>query len=233
MTSGADSASLTYNKANQLTSLTVFSQTQTAAYDAFGWRIKVTNGTTPDIQQYDQTGALLERSGSDVKTNYVWLDGFPVAAIKPTTTPVISAIHTDQIGAQHKATSAAQAVVWSAYFTPFGIETASGSVQQDLALPGQFNVNGSNFPRNGYRDYSTQMGRYAESDLAGGAGGLNRFMFAGNNPLKNIDPWGLCPLNLPDCANPTLGPVEGSGANGRIWPAMMSAELPEGWAWAS
>jgi hypothetical protein len=25
----------------------------------------------------------------------------------------------------------------------------------------------------------------------------------------------------------------GSGANGRIWPAMMSAELPEGWAWAS
>jgi hypothetical protein len=23
---------------------------------------------------------------------------------------------------------------------------------------------------------------------------------------------------------------EGSGANGRIWPAMMSAELPEGWA---
>jgi len=26
---------------------------------------------------------------------------------------------------------------------------------------------------------------------------------------------------------------EGSGANGRIWPAMMSAELPEGWAWVS
>ena len=26
---------------------------------------------------------------------------------------------------------------------------------------------------------------------------------------------------------------KGSGANGRIWPAMMSAELPEGWAWAS
>jgi putative spermidine/putrescine transport system permease protein len=27
--------------------------------------------------------------------------------------------------------------------------------------------------------------------------------------------------------------LNGSGANGRIWPAMMSAELPEGWAWAS
>jgi TolB-like protein len=27
--------------------------------------------------------------------------------------------------------------------------------------------------------------------------------------------------------------AKGSGANGRIWPAMMSAELPEGWAWAS
>ena len=29
------------------------------------------------------------------------------------------------------------------------------------------------------------------------------------------------------------GLLFGSGANGRIWPAMMSAELPEGWAWAS
>ena len=29
------------------------------------------------------------------------------------------------------------------------------------------------------------------------------------------------------------GRPKGSGANGRIWPAMMSAELPEGWAWAS
>ena len=26
------------------------------------------------------------------------------------------------------------------------------------------------------------------------------------------------------------GACEGSGANVRIWPAMMSAELPEGWA---
>jgi hypothetical protein len=34
-----------------------------------------------------------------------------------------------------------------------------------------------------------------------------------------------CGVYLPD--------LEGSGANGRIWPAMMSAELPEGWAWAS
>jgi hypothetical protein len=29
------------------------------------------------------------------------------------------------------------------------------------------------------------------------------------------------------------GGDEGTGANGRIWPAKMSAELPEGWAWAS
>jgi nitroimidazol reductase NimA-like FMN-containing flavoprotein (pyridoxamine 5'-phosphate oxidase superfamily) len=30
--------------------------------------------------------------------------------------------------------------------------------------------------------------------------------------------------------NMTEGAPVGSGANGRIWPAMMSAELPEGWA---
>jgi hypothetical protein len=32
---------------------------------------------------------------------------------------------------------------------------------------------------------------------------------------------------------PFYGARQGSGANGRILPAMMSAELPEGWAWAS
>ena len=31
-------------------------------------------------------------------------------------------------------------------------------------------------------------------------------------------------------AGMTLGIKGGSGANGRIWPAMMSAELSEGWA---
>jgi hypothetical protein len=31
----------------------------------------------------------------------------------------------------------------------------------------------------------------------------------------------------------TRSSKKGSGANGRIWRAMMSAELPEGWAWAS
>jgi hypothetical protein len=34
-----------------------------------------------------------------------------------------------------------------------------------------------------------------------------------------------------DSNNPIYrGELGGSGANGRIWPAMISAELPEGWA---
>jgi transposase len=37
----------------------------------------------------------------------------------------------------------------------------------------------------------------------------------------------------PDRKKDGVGAADGSGANGRIWPAMMSAELPEGWAWAS
>ena len=36
-------------------------------------------------------------------------------------------------------------------------------------------------------------------------------------------------LMKPAVAETTVGRA-GSGANGRIWPAMMSAELPEGWA---
>ena len=38
---------------------------------------------------------------------------------------------------------------------------------------------------------------------------------------------GVDVLKVVDAPVPEPG---GSGANGRIWPAMMSAELPEGWA---
>ena len=46
--------------------------------------------------------------------------------------------------------------------------------------------------------------------------------------------WAIIGGERPNCRSLTSSsPTSGSGANGRIWPVMMSAELPEGWAWAS
>ena len=46
--------------------------------------------------------------------------------------------------------------------------------------------------------------------------------------LSGCESRSIAPRQKPSQLTPS-----GSGANGRIWPAMMSAELPEGWAWAS
>jgi RHS repeat-associated protein len=126
-----------------------------------------------------------------VVTNYVWMDGFPVAAIKPSGA-VISALHTDPLAAPVAATNAAKALVWSAWFTPFGGRTVvTTGPQQDLLRKGIFTINGSNVNRNGYRDFSFQSNVFTERDPIGLRGGLNGYVANRNNPLKFVDPWGL------------------------------------------
>jgi RHS repeat-associated protein len=44
---------------------------------------------------------------------------------------------------------------------------------------------------NYFRDYDAVTGRYVESDPIGLEGGLNTYLYAGANPLRNADPLGL------------------------------------------
>ncbi len=42
-----------------------------------------------------------------------------------------------------------------------------------------------------FRDYNSSLGRYVQSDPIGLSGGLNSYAYAGQNPLRFSDPWGL------------------------------------------
>jgi RHS repeat-associated protein len=225
MTTGPSTSTMTYNKAGQQATATVFGSTGTNIYDGFGWRVTAQTGTGPTITQtYDQAGHYLERSAHDVSTDYVWLDGLPVAAIKPSTTAVISALHTNNLGAPVKATSAAQASVWTAYYAPCGVAGVSGAtITQDLRYPGMVAVSGSNFLNNGYRDNLTQDCAYMEPDLIGQAGGTNRYTYAANNPLTNVDPRGLLPEPIELAVGAIMGGYAGYEAGKKAPTAMARA----------
>lgn len=219
------SNTMTYNKANQLATATVSGTASTYTYDAIGMRLKTVVGAgTPSIQSYDENGILLTETNSGVETDYVYLDGVPIAAIQPAAA-TISYIHADRLGTPQKATNSAKTVVWSTTYQPFGATgTITGSITQNLRLPGQ-HADATGYNHNGFRNYYTAYGRYLESDPIGLNGGLNTYGYAFANPSKYLDRLGLMVGDEEDfdgeIATPKL--IGGSGLTG---PGSAGRDLP-------
>jgi RHS repeat-associated protein len=184
---------LTYNQANRLATASA-SGTQVAAYtyDAFGHRLeKVTSATT--LFQYDQGGHLLEElNGSGAaQADYLYLGDMPLATLTPST-GALYFLHDDTLGTPQLASSSAQSVAWSTTYQPFGATgTITGSLIQNLRLPGQYADAETGFSQNGARDYVPSLGRYLEPDPIGLGGGPNTYGYAGQNPLVRTDQRGL------------------------------------------
>lgn len=100
-------------------------------------------------------------------------------------------VHTDHLGTPQVMTDKNQEVVWERSQTPFG-ETVedTGTLEQPLRFPGQYQDRETGFSYNYYRDYDPGLGRYVQSDPIGLGGGLNTYGYVSQNPLKYIDPTG-------------------------------------------
>ncbi len=70
-------------------------------------------------------------------------------------------------------------------------------------LPGQYFDSETGLYYNNARYYDPKTGRYISSDPIGLRGGLNTYTYGLNNPLRYIDPSGLCGIDtlyMPDSA---------------------------------
>jgi RHS repeat-associated protein len=92
-------------------------------------------------------------------------------------------------------------VIWRASYEPFGLATEEldpdgdgKQVRMPLRFPGQWWDYAANTHDNGFRTYDPATGRYLEPDPIGQAGGVNRFLYAGNSPLNLVDTNGTNPL---------------------------------------
>jgi RHS repeat-associated protein len=217
----------TYNKANQMATGVLSGTTSTYLYGYDGMRQKITVGTgVPSVTQYDTAGELIFENNSKVETDYAYMDGFPVAAITPSTSTV-SALLTDRIGTVEFGSNASKATVWSCNYDPNGKCSPTASITQNNRLPYNY-ADATGLYRNGLRennpDYTIAGGRYPEYDPTGLNGGINGYIYGGNNAYKNIDPAGLSSLVYVPGSNPNgtggqLVVVSGSGDVVGIFPA--------------
>jgi len=99
----------------------------------------------------------------------------------------------------------------------------TGSVRERCikVLPGQNFDKETNLHYNYFRDYDPAIGRYVQADPIGLAGGINTYAYT-NNPLSEIDPYGLMG-NAPGTYGRPGGP------SGPVIPATPAASCEGRW----
>jgi RHS repeat-associated protein len=211
--------SLSYNQAGQFAAAKSGSATLASyTYDGFGQRAAKTISSTAGARfVYNQAGMLLEETNAAgaAQADYIYLGGQPVAVLNGS---ALYYLHDDHLGTPQLATNSSQAKAWTFQYAPFGdAATASGTITQNLRLPGQYYDSETGWNHNGFRDYAPGLGRYIEPDPLGFAGsGTNLYAYTADNPIDNIDPLGLKKCNQKDCRRDAALKVIRFGEWGRI-----------------
>ncbi len=160
-------------------------------YNGNGQRVKkVVNGTTT-IFLYSLNGQIIAESNSagTISAEYVYLNNQPLAKIEGTNTYYY---HNDHLGTPQKMTDSTGTVVWAADYKPFGeANVTQSTITNNLRGIGQYFDAETGLLYNYTRFLNAAIGRYSEADRIGLRGGINPYVFVGNNPLSFIDPYGL------------------------------------------
>jgi len=92
-------------------------------------------------------------------------------------------------------TASDQSIAWSADYKAFGEVSVSGDISNNLRFPGQWSDGESELYYNHIRYYNSQAGRYISIDpilyIFFRQQGFHIYTYVKNNPLINIDIYGL------------------------------------------
>lgn len=173
--------SISWNARNQVANLNSVSP----QYDGYGRRTKNLGGTS---FLYDGPNDIQELSGSTVTANNITggTDEFFTRTDSASYYPL-----TDVLGSVVALTNSSGSVVTSYTYDAYGNTTISGTANSNVQeYTGRENEgNGLYYYRARY--YNPNLGRFVSQDPAGFAGGINQYVYAGDNPANFIDPFGL------------------------------------------
>jgi RHS repeat-associated protein len=191
MTAG-DGRTLAWSNENRLTSVTQGGQTTTFAYDANGMRVlKTASGVTTRY-----FGALAEQVGSSLVQYYY---AGPILVAKKEAGGSKYWYHADRLGSIRLITNASGAEVRDYNYRPFGqIESTSGSLANERGFTGHRHDSSTGLIYMGARYYDPVLSRFVSADTIVpdpyNPQAFNRFTYAYNNPISNVDPTGHAPV---------------------------------------
>ena len=189
-----------YDSENRLTKITYPDlTTSTFTYDGDGRRIKSAEGAAVTNYLYDGSLPIIERNTSNLtQVTYTHSLGYPGGIgglISQTRSGVTSWYHYVHNGAANVShlSDAAGTITQRYQFDAFGsITYQSGVTTNNYRFQTKELHDKSNLVYFGARWYNPTIGRWITPDPLGIIDGPNIYIYLNNNPLNDIDPWGLC-----------------------------------------
>ncbi|MBW8828404.1 MAG: Ig-like domain repeat protein [Burkholderiales bacterium] len=204
-------ATYSYSDRGRMSSATVAGSTVSYKYNGLEQRMSKIGILVPTgaaYFAYNEAGQLIGEYDASLNPIFetVYLNGTPVAVLKPTGSAASSTLSTSvsYAYADHLDTtrviarSSGHAIVWRWDTAEVFGNTSPDENPNGLSVfrfnqrfPGQvFDQETGNF-QNVNREYKPGIGRYAQSDPMGLAGGINTYAYVRGNTLSRIDPLGL------------------------------------------
>jgi len=202
---GSNTTSYTWDFENRLSSVTLPGSGGTVSfkYDPFGRRIYKSSSSGTSVYAYDGDNLIEETTSSGtVVARYEDTQNFdePAAMLRSAAT---SYYHADGLGSVTSLSSAAGALTQTYAFDSFGKQTASSG---SLTNPFQYTAREFDTETNLYfyraRYYDPATGRFLSEDPTYLLGGINVYNYVGNDPLDNVDLFGLQKCNCAIPAHP-------------------------------
>ena len=190
------SRTYTYDKVgNWTSSISVNGSITNYAFNAFHHRVRKTRTGVSVNYLMSPEGTMLAETGNaggTMNTNYVWLHGQLIAAIRDSS---IYYVLNDHIARPREVLNSSGTTVWKATGKAFDREVVLDTFGGlNLGFPGQYYDAESGDWYNVHRYYDSTLGRYTQPDPIGLAGGLNRYAYVDGNPVTYADPNGLWQL---------------------------------------